>query len=161
MIADRDARLKNPGGTKGGATWFESLRWFSDQDGYRPSGHVRVGFSPRNLQHGFKRLRADGLVTWEHRSTSPDQPGRRFRSGRCNIYKNRFNRARRGEGGPRSKPQPRGWPRGHQTGVSNRKNNEDLRRCQHTDLHSVRARTPHLGGTLRILRQGTPGPSDR
>lgn len=93
MVADRYARLKklNDGTPLGGATWFESLDWFSDPNGYRPAGHVRIGFSTRTLERGFAGLRSDGLVTWEHSSRRPDQPGRRFRSGRRNIYTNHFD----------------------------------------------------------------------
>ena len=92
MIADRYARLKNPDIARGAATWFETLEWFSDPNDYRPQGHVRIDFSPRTLQRGFMKLREDGLITWEHRSTRPDRPGRRFRSGRRNIYTNLFDR---------------------------------------------------------------------
>lgn len=92
MVADRYARLRNPHAARGGATWFETLHWFSDPNNHRPQGHVKIGFSPRTLQRGFKKLREDGLISWEHRSTRPDKPGRRFRSGRRNIYTNRFDR---------------------------------------------------------------------
>ena len=39
------------------------------------------------------RLMGSGgkLVTWEHRTTRPDKPGHRFRSGRRNIYTNHFD----------------------------------------------------------------------
>ena len=93
MVADRYARLKQPGRfPRGGATWFETLEWFSDPHGYRPHGHVRIGFAPRTLQRGFANLREDNLVTWEHQTIRPDKPGHRFRSGRRNIYTNHFDR---------------------------------------------------------------------
>ncbi len=91
MVADRFARRKNPDFPLGGATWFEALDWFSDPRGFRPPGHVRIGFAPRTLQRGFANLRRDNLVTWEHRTIRPDKPGHRFRSGRRNIYTNRFD----------------------------------------------------------------------
>ena len=91
MVADRYAQLKNPDVARGGATWFQTLDWFADPNGYRPPGHVRMGFSPRTLQRGFVNLRKDGLITWEHRSIRPDKPGHRFRSGRRNIYTNHFD----------------------------------------------------------------------
>ena len=92
MVADRYARLKNPGRfPRGGAIWYETLEWFADPHGYRPRGHVRIGFSPRTLQRGLVNLRTDGLVTWEHQTMRPDKPGHRFRSGRRNIYTNHFD----------------------------------------------------------------------
>ena len=91
MVADRYARLRSPEVAPGGATWYQTLDWFSDPNGYRPAGHVRIDFSPRTLQRGLSNLRKDGLISWEHRTTRPDKPGRRFRSGRRNIYTNRFN----------------------------------------------------------------------
>ncbi|MCQ3805386.1 MAG: hypothetical protein KTV45_15050 [Acidimicrobiia bacterium] len=92
MIADRYARLRNPDVDRGGAIWFETLKWFSDPNGYRPKGHVRINFSPRTLQRGFNKLREDGLITWKHQSKRPHKSGRRFRSGRRNIYTNQFDR---------------------------------------------------------------------
>ena len=92
MVADRYARLKNPGHfPRGGAIWFETLDWFADPHGYRPQGHVRIGFTSRTLQRGLANLRTDNLVTWEHRTIRPDKPGHRFRSGRRNIYTNHFD----------------------------------------------------------------------
>lgn len=91
MVADRYARFRNPEIALGGATWYQTLDWFSDPRGYRPQGHVRIGFSPRTLQRGFANLRKCGLITWEHRTIQPDKPGHRFRSGRRNIYTNHFN----------------------------------------------------------------------
>lgn len=88
-IADRYARLRNPG-PAGGAQWFQTLDWFADSDGHRPVGHVRTPFAVRTLERGLARLRADGLVTWTQSSIRPDQPTRRFRSGRRNIYVNHF-----------------------------------------------------------------------
>ena len=93
MVADRYARLKNPGRfPRGGADWFETLEWFADPHGYRPQGHVRIGFAPRTLQRGLANLSTDGLVTWEHRTIRPDKPGHRFRSGRRNIHTNHFDK---------------------------------------------------------------------
>ena len=93
MIADRYARIKNPDRfPRGGATWFNTLDWFADPHGYRPQGHVRIGFAPRTLQRGLANLRTDNLVTWEHQTIRPDKPGHRFRSGRRNIYTNHFDR---------------------------------------------------------------------
>ena len=91
MVADRYARLKDPAAPMGGATWFETLEWFDDPNGYRPRGHVRMAFSTRTLERGFAGLKADGLVSWRHSSGRPDQPGRRFLSGRRNIYTNHFD----------------------------------------------------------------------
>lgn len=94
MVADRYSRLKDPKGAihVGGATWFEALEWFEDPQGYRPAGHVRIPFAVRTLERGLASLKADGLVTWRQSSVRPDQPGRRFRSGRRNIYTNHFDR---------------------------------------------------------------------
>ena len=92
MVADRYARFRSPDVTLGGATWYQTLDWFSDPKGYRPQGHVRIDFSPRTLQRGLSNLRKDGLITWEHRTIQPDKPGHRFRSGRRNIYTNHFYR---------------------------------------------------------------------
>ncbi|MCY4368333.1 MAG: hypothetical protein OXF41_02700 [bacterium] len=92
MVADRYAQIKNRGRfEQGGATWFETLDWFADPHGYRPPGHVRIGFAPRTLQRGLANLRTFNLVTWEHRTIRPDKPGHRFRSGRRNIYTNHFD----------------------------------------------------------------------
>ena len=51
MVADRYARLKNPGHfPRGGAIWFETLDWFADPHGYRPQG--RCGRTDRlHLPH--------------------------------------------------------------------------------------------------------------
>lgn len=93
MVADRYARLRDlsRNAAVGGATWFEVLDWFEDPNGYRPADHVRIPFAVRTLERGFARLKEDGLVEWHQSSRRPDQPGRRFRSGRRNIYTNRFD----------------------------------------------------------------------
>jgi len=92
MVADRYAGIRHPYFVRGGAKWFQTLEWFSDPGAYRPHDHVTMDFSPRTLQRGLARLREDGLITWEHSTTRPDLPGRRFRSGRRNIYSNLFYR---------------------------------------------------------------------
>ena len=107
MVADRYARIKNPGRfPQGGATWFETLDWFADPHGYRPQGHIRIGFAPRTLQRGLANLRTVNLVTWQHRTIRPDKPGHRFRSGRRNIYTNHFDQVD-AQATPQQPQQPR------------------------------------------------------
>src|SRR5437764_138987 len=68
-------------------TWYQPLRWFSDEEGRRPEGHVRMPFSTRTLERGFIALRASGLVTVERTIKKPS--GGRFSNVRS-IYTNNF-----------------------------------------------------------------------
>lgn len=88
MVAERYERGRAPGMPLGGGTWYQPLRWFADEAGERPAGHVRIPFSTRTLERGFTALRKDGLVVVTRTMRRPG--GGRFTQVRS-VYTNRFD----------------------------------------------------------------------
>jgi hypothetical protein len=93
MIADRhqrnrDQRDNRPVSPIGGATWVQPLNWFADNKMTRPPAHVRVSFSTRTLERGFRSLAKHDLVEIRRTTKNPNG-GRRFRQPRS-VYTNGF-----------------------------------------------------------------------
>jgi len=93
MVADRYARNAKQAKAgvdlpPGSATWYRQARWFNNDNGFRPEGHVALPFSTTTIERGLKSMRERGYVSAERRKKGPD--GRRFQHPRL-IYENRFN----------------------------------------------------------------------
>ena len=71
----------------GSGRWYRPVSWFNSDR--RPAHHVRIPFSAATLERGLKRLIAEGLIAKDQRLQDPTT-GRRFRTGRRNVYTNRF-----------------------------------------------------------------------
>lgn len=71
----------------GSGRWYRPVSWFNSDR--RPAHHVRIPFSEATLERGLKRLIAGGLIAKDQRLRDP-ATGRRFRTGRRNVYTNRF-----------------------------------------------------------------------
>jgi len=71
----------------GSGRWYRPVSWFNSDR--RPAHHVRIPFSEATLERGLKRLITEGLIAKDRRLQDP-ATGRRFRTGRRNVYTNRF-----------------------------------------------------------------------
>lgn len=74
----------------GGGDWFQPLYWFADRPGKRQDRGERFPFSESTLERGLARFLELGLVKRTHAYRDP-LTKRKFRSGRRNVYSNRFH----------------------------------------------------------------------
>jgi hypothetical protein len=74
----------------GGGEWFQPLHWFGNRPGRRRDGGMRFPFSEATLERGLRSFLEMGLVE-KRTATADPMTTRKFRSGRRNIYTNRFD----------------------------------------------------------------------
>jgi hypothetical protein len=91
MVAERndDAARELSRKQPGMATWFRSLGWFADKNGfYGPPGRIRLPFSESTLDRGFKGLETEGLL-YRQRIVINPRTGQPLQGPRIK-YTNRF-----------------------------------------------------------------------